>query len=63
MTEGRAVGGQWKGKGIKKGKLVATNSHRIVKYSIGNVVNNVVMTVHGARWVLDLLGEITLYIS
>ena len=28
-----------------------------IKYSIGNIVNNIVVTVYGARWVLDTLGE------
>ena len=27
-----------------------------VKYSIGNIVNNIVITMHGVRWVLDLSG-------
>ena len=25
-----------------------------VKYSIGNIVNNIVITMYGARWVLEL---------
>ena len=28
-----------------------------VTNSIGNLVNNIVMTVCGARWILDLLGD------
>ena len=32
------------------------SSHGDVKYSIGNTVNNTVMTLYGVRWVLDLLG-------
>ena len=32
------------------------NSHGDVKYSIGNIVSNIVMIIYGARWVLDLLG-------
>ena len=39
--------GGWaaKGRGIKKYKLPVTkNSHRDVKYSIGNTVNNIVKT-------------------
>ena len=33
------------------------NSHRDVKYNIGNIVSNVVITMYGARWVLDLVGD------
>ena len=33
------------------------NSHRDVKDSIGNVVNNIAMTMYGVRWVPDLLGD------
>ena len=35
------------------------NSHRDVKYSIGNMVNNIVITMCGARWVLDSSEGIT----
>ena len=27
-----------------------------VKYSIGNTVNNMVITVYGIRWIVDLSG-------
>lgn len=33
------------------------NSHRTVKNSLGNVVNNIVITMYSARWVLDLSGD------
>ena len=42
--------------GIKKYKLVVTNSHRDVKYSIRNTVNNILITMYGVRWILDLSG-------
>ena len=45
-----------KGEGIQKYKLVVTEQSQDVQYSVGNIVNNVVMTMYGARWVLDLLG-------
>ena len=32
------------------------NSHEDVKYSIGNVVNNIVRTVYGTRWVPEISG-------
>ena len=36
-----------KGGGIKEYMLALQSSHRDVKYSIGHIVNNVVITVHG----------------
>lgn len=30
------------------------NSHRDVKYSYRDIVNNIVITVYRVRWVLDL---------
>ena len=30
------------------------NSLGDVKHSIGNIVNNIVMTVYGARWALEI---------
>ena len=39
---------------MKKYKLVVINSHDDIKYSIGNIVNNIVITVYGDRWVLDV---------
>ena len=53
----RAEGG-W---GVKTVKGLSTsgwlqNSHGDVKYSTGNTVNNIVITMYGVRWVLDLLG-------
>ena len=32
------------------------NTHGDVKNSIGNIVNNTVITMYGVRWVRDLLG-------
>ena len=42
--------------GIKKYKLVFTNSYGDVKYSKGNIVNDSLITMHGVRWVPGLLG-------
>ena len=39
-----------------KGLRCYKNSRKDVKYSIGNVLNNIVITVYGVGWVLDLLG-------
>lgn len=33
-----------------------TNSHREVKYSTGNTVDNIVITMHRVRWGSDLSG-------
>lgn len=33
------------------------NSHRDVKYSTGNTVNNIVITIFSARWVMEISGE------
>ena len=54
LPEGRGVGrlGE-KGERIKKCKLAVTQQSRGCGYSIGNRVNNIVITRCGARWVLD----------
>ena len=44
------------GEGIKEYKLVVTDSHGDVKYSIGYIVNNILITMYGVRWVQDLPG-------
>lgn len=41
-----------KTEGIKKYKLVITKQSWDVKHSIGNMVNKIVITMDGARWVL-----------
>ena len=42
--------------GINKYKLAVLNGHRDVKYSTGNRVNKIVITIYGARCVLELSG-------
>ena len=38
-------------KGIKMYKLpVIKISHKDIKYSIENITNNVIITMHGVRW-------------
>ena len=49
-----------KGEGIKSTNWLLPNSHRDIKYSLGNVDNNVVMTMCGARWALEISGGQTL---
>ena len=44
-----------KGEGIKNHKLVATEYSCDVKYNIGNIVNNIIITMYGVRWLLVLL--------
>ena len=47
-----------KGKGIKKYyTLVVQNSPRDVKDSTGVILSNIVTTIYGARWVLEILGK------
>ena len=59
QTAGCQIGlGHW----VKKRKRLGStnwslqNGHEDVKHSIGNIVNNIIITMHGLRWVLDLLG-------
>ena len=33
------------------------NSHRGVKYSTQNIINNIVITLYGARWVPEILRD------
>ena len=52
MPDERGVGGMGKkGERIKKYKLVVTESSWVIKYSIGSIVNNIIVTMYGARWV------------
>ena len=46
-----------KGEEIEKYKLEVTSSHRDVKHGIPDRVSNIVITMYGARWVLDLSGK------
>ena len=57
MSEGKWVGG-WvkKVKRLRSANWQLQNRHRGVKYSTGNIVNNIVITVHSTRWVLELSG-------
>ena len=41
-------------KGLRGTYWQLQNSHRVVKYSIGNIVNSIVMTMCGARRVLEI---------
>ena len=51
---GRGVGLGGKGEETKY-KLAVIKRHGDKKYRTGNRVGNTVITMHGARWVLDLL--------
>ena len=55
MPEGRRAGelGE-KGEGIKNYKLAATKQSWACK--VGNIVNNITITMYCARWVLKILG-------
>ena len=59
QTDARGKGcGDW----VKKLRCLRStnwklqNSHEDVKYSIGNIVNNIVITVYDAEWVLEIVG-------
>ena len=60
QSDGCQMGEGWgiseNNEGIKY-KQEVKNSHGNVKYSIGNTVNDVVITLYGARWVLELSGR------
>ena len=45
-----------KGEGIQVQIGNYKNSHRVVKCGTGTTVNNIVITMDGVRWVLDLTG-------
>ena len=42
-------------KGLRSTSWQLQKSHRDVKYSTGNIVSNIVITINGARWVLEIL--------
>ena len=46
--------------GIKVYQLpyILVNSHGNVKYSTGNIASNIVITIYGVRWLLDLMKMI-----
>ena len=41
-------------KGLESTNWKLQNSHGDVKYSTGNTVNNIVITMCGARWMLEI---------
>lgn len=43
------------GEKVKRLRSTNKNSHGDVKYSVGNIVNNIVISMYGVRRVLDLL--------
>ena len=55
LSEGEQLG-RWveKGKGLRSINWELQNSHRDVKYSMGNIVNNILITIYGVRRVQDL---------
>ena len=50
--------GNWvkKVKGLRTTNWQPQNSHGDVKYTLGNIVNNITITMYCARWVLKILG-------
>ena len=49
-----------KGEELRSTDWLLQNSHGDVKYSIGSVVNNIVITMYGAGWMLDTSAGNTL---
>ena len=43
-----------KGEGIKNYNLAVTKYSQKVKYSIRNIVDNIVITIYSARWTLGV---------
>ena len=41
-------------KGLRRTDWQSQDSHGNVKYLTGNIVDNIVITMYGVRWVLDL---------
>ena len=44
-------------KGLRRTIWLLQNSHGDIKYSIGNIVNSMLITMHGVRWVQDLQDD------
>ena len=42
--------------GLRSTNWLLQNSHGNVKYSIGNIVNNIIINIYGVRWVQVLSG-------
>ena len=58
MTVARSegVGRIKKLKGLRSTNWLLKNSHGDVQYSIGNIVNNILITMYGVRWIWNLWG-------
>ena len=41
-------------KGLRSRNWYLQNSYRDINYSIGNIDNNIVITMYGARWVQEI---------
>ena len=40
--------------GLRSTDWKLLNSHGDIKYSIGNIVNNIAISIYSARWVLEI---------
>ena len=50
-------------KGLRNTSKLLQKSHRDVKYNIGNIVNNIVITMYDASWILEITeGTLLKYI-
>ena len=58
VQRGGSLGGWVKEvKGLSRTDLLLQNSHRDVKYSIGNIVHNTSITVYLSRSILEISGR------
>ena len=56
ITKGVGVGGWMKKVKGWEVQIGSSNRREAVNYSMGNVVDNIVITLYGARWVLEISG-------
>ena len=65
-TENKLMVSRWKGeggmdktrgKGLRCANCHLKNSHKCLRCSAGNTVSDIVVTMRGARWALDLPGR------
>ena len=47
-------------KGLRSTDWQLSSSHGGVKHSIGNIVNGILVTMYGARWLLEISRGTTL---
>lgn len=46
-----------RGEGLEKDRVVTTDQSQDVKHGAGNIVSNIMITMDGAGWVLEVSGD------